>query len=55
MAGSFRDTTPLQADAGEVAVEQADEFELIVNLKTAKAFDVKIPYTVLARATKVIE
>jgi len=40
---------------GEVAVEQADEFELIVNMKIAKALGVKIPYTVMARATKVIE
>jgi putative tryptophan/tyrosine transport system substrate-binding protein len=40
---------------GDVAVEQPDEFELIVNMKTAKALGVTIPYTVLARATKLIE
>jgi len=39
----------------DVPVEQPDEYELVVNLKTAKALGVKIPYSVLARATRLIE
>lgn len=43
------------AKPGDIPVQQADEFELVVNLKTAKALGVKIPYSVLARATRLIE
>jgi len=39
----------------DIPVEQVNEFELVVNLKMAKMLGVKIPYSVLARATKVIE
>jgi len=37
-----------------IPVEQADEFELAINSSTAKALGVKIPESVLARATKII-
>lgn len=39
----------------DIPLEQSDEYDLVVNLKTAKALGVKIPYSVLARATRVIE
>jgi putative ABC transport system substrate-binding protein len=38
----------------DIPVEQADEFELVVNAKTAKALGVKIPESVMARATRLI-
>jgi putative ABC transport system substrate-binding protein len=38
-----------------IPIEQLNEYELIVNMRTAKALGIKIPYSVMVRATKVIE
>ena len=43
------------AKPSDIPLQQADEFELYVNMKTAKALGLKVPYAVLARATKMIE
>lgn len=43
------------AKPGELAVEQPEKFELVVNMKTAKAIGVKLSPTTLLRATRVIE
>ena len=53
-AAGYADRILKGSNAGELPIEQPTKFDLVVNLRTAKALGVRVPESIMVQATEVI-